>query len=119
MGDAGIGADSLNTYFDAEAFHVNFLRLIRDNQRKLCVDRRTTIYGPCTAAGRNATTWLNGSVPDVTPFPTGPTVATRATDWQVAYVLIARACCPPRRPRRAALRDLWPSLDLLMQYFIS
>eukprot|EP00937_MAST-01D_sp_MAST-1D-sp2_P006075 g6075.t1 len=120
MGDAGISADSLNTYFDAEAFHVNFLRLIRDNQRKLCVDQpHTSIYGPCSANGHNATTWLNGSVPDVTPFPTGPYGGNPgSTDWQVAYVLIARALLLHHGDRVApALADLWPSLDLLMAYF--
>jgi hypothetical protein len=37
MADAGLSAASLNFLYDAFAFHVNFLRLVADNQRKLCV----------------------------------------------------------------------------------
>ena len=36
-------------FFDSFAFHSNFLRLIRDNQRKGCTDQpHTSIYQPCT-----------------------------------------------------------------------
>ena len=49
MGDAGITSDSLQTFYDAFAFHANFLRLIADNQRKTCYDQpTTTIYSACS-----------------------------------------------------------------------
>jgi hypothetical protein len=93
MGDAGITSSSLNTFFDAFAFHANFLTLIADNQRKGCADQpKTTINGPCKDPQLK-----HGSVPDVTPFATSPYGANPGTvDWQVAYPTIARrynGCC--------------------------
>ena len=119
MGDAGISSSSLATFFDSEAFHVNFLRLIRDNQRKLCTTQpQTTINGPCHSALHNATTYFNGSVPDVVPFPTSPYGGNPgSTDWQTAYVMIARSVLLHYGARAApALADLWESLDLFMDY---
>jgi hypothetical protein len=73
MGDAAISSSSLQTFYDSYAFHANFLRLLVDNQQKGCTDQpTTTLYKPCSIAGKDAAAWFNGSVPDVTPFPTGP-----------------------------------------------
>jgi hypothetical protein len=76
MGDAGISSSSLQTFFDAYAFHANFLRLLVDNQQKGCTkdQLKTTIYTPCSHGESVAESarWFNGSVPDVTPFATGP-----------------------------------------------
>jgi hypothetical protein len=75
MGDAGISSSSLQTFYDALPFHINFLRLIRDAQVKSCIDQpHTTIYGPCGTPDQASQ--FNGSVPDVTPFATGPYVST-------------------------------------------
>ncbi len=116
MGDAGLSATSLNSFFDAFSFHTNFLRLIRDAQRKQCWDQpSTSIYGPCTSQTHQ---FYNGSVPDVTPFPTGPYGGNPGTnDWQTAYPLIAHALLEAYPSRSVEiLSDLWPSLDLFMQY---
>ena len=120
MGDAGITALSLGTFYDSFAFHANFVRLIRDNQRKTCVDQpQTTINGPCTTTDpRGAAAFFNGSVPDVVPFATSPYGGNPGTvDWQAAYVLVAWAQL--RHSGALAvpmLRDLWPSLTLFMGY---
>lgn len=102
-------------FYDAFAFHINFLRLIADNQKKTClVQPQTTIYGPC-APSLNA----NGSVPDVVPFATGPYGGNPGTtDWQVAYVVIARNLLLNygAEKSRPILQELWPSLEEFMDY---
>ena len=120
MGDAAISSSSLQTFYDAFAFHANFIRIISDNQQKGCTNQpHTSIYGPCSKAkAPSSAAWFNGSVPDVTPFPTGPYGGNPgSTDWQVAYIIIARnmllhygAVSYP------VLTELWGSLDLFMQY---
>jgi hypothetical protein len=118
MGDAGISSSSLNTFYDALAFHSNFLRLIADNQRKECRNQpHTSIYGPCAFPSKK-----HGSVPDVTPFATGPYGGfPGSTDWQVAYPTIARNLLIHHGPGAAGpvLKDLWPSLSLFMTYLDS
>jgi len=125
MGDAGISSDSLNTFYDAYSFHANFLRLLGDNQVKSCTEQEDTpIYSRCTnKANKHATlasdiAWFNGSVPDVTPFPTGPYGGNPGTtDWQTAFPIIAHSLL---KHYGAASHDLltevWPSLDLFMGY---
>ena len=118
MADAGISSSSLQTLFDAMSFHLNFLKLIRDNQIKGCTDQpTTTIYGPCSHPPDSAA-WFNGSVPDQTPFSSGPYGSNPGTtDWQTAYPMIARAVLAHHGARAApALADLWPSLELFMSY---
>eukprot|EP00038_Savillea_parva_P007047 m.167528 g.167528 ORF g.167528 m.167528 type:complete len:1197 (+) comp12839_c0_seq1:59-3649(+) len=117
MGDAGISSSSLQTFYDAMPFHVNFLRLIRDAQRKMCINQpQTTIYGPCGTPDQAAQ--FNGSVPDVTPFATGPYGGNPGTtDWQAAYVMVAWASLVHQGDLALPmLRDLWDSLDLFMDY---
>ena len=123
MGDAGISSSSLQTFYDAFAFHANFLRLLVDNQQKQCVDQpTTTIYhacaAPANAAGMSSAAWFNGSVPDVTPFPTGPYGGNPgSTDWQTAFPVIARNVLLHYGDiAKPVLAELWPSLDLFMQY---
>ena len=120
MGDAGLSSASLNTFYDAFAFHANFLQLIRDNQKKMCVNQPTTsIYGPCkTPDGSNAAVYFNGSVPDVTPFATGPYGGNPGTtDWQAAYPMVARALLlHSGKLALPLLADLWASLDHFMDY---
>ena len=121
MGDAGISSVSLGMFFDSFAFHTNFLRLIRDNQVKGCWNQpNTTIYGACTTKEpMGAAKWFNGSVPDVTPFPTGPYGGNPgSTDWQVAYVCVAWTQLHHHGAAVAGpmLADLWASLDLFMDY---
>ena len=132
MADGGLSASSLATFYDSEAFHTNFLRLIRDNQRKGCLVQPITSHDqPCScnsahgavaqAACRNASSvasWFNGSVPDVVPFTTAPYGNNPGTvDWQIAYVQVARALLLHFGDRAVpALADLWDSLHLFMQY---
>ena len=121
MADAGISSGSLATFYDSLAFHSNFLRIIRDNQQKLCTTQpQTTINGPCKApAGKgDPATWFNGSVPDATPFSTSPYGGNPGTtDWQVAYVMIAHSILEHYGPRaHPVLAELWDSLDLFMDY---
>ena len=132
MADGGLSASSLATFYDSEAFHTNFLRLIRDNQRKGCLVQPTTNHDrPCScssahgalaqAACGNASSiasWFNGSVPDVVPFTTAPYGGNPGTvDWQIAYVQVARALLLHYGDRAVpALADLWGSLHLFMQY---
>ena len=125
MGDAGISSDSLNTFYDAYSFHANFLRLLSDNQVKGCTEQNDNgIYSRCTnKANTHATlasdiAWFSGSVPDVTPFPTGPYGGNPgSTDWQTAFPIIAHSLL---KHYGAASHDLltevWPSLDLFMGY---
>jgi hypothetical protein len=124
MGDAGISSSSLQTFYDAFAFHANFLRLLADDQQKGCTDQpTTTIYSACRAppnapAGLGAAAWFNGSVPDVTPFPTGPYGGNPgSTDWQTAFPVIARNVLLHYGARaRPLLAELWPSLERFMAY---
>jgi alpha-L-rhamnosidase len=118
MADAGLSAASLNFLYDAFAFHVNFLRLVADNQRKLCVTQPvTTIYGPCSH-GTDPRTFFNGSVPDTVPFSTGPYGGNPGTtDWQVAYIMIARSILVHNGDLAVpVLAELWFSLELFMTY---
>jgi len=122
MGDAGLSSSSLATFYASLPFHVNFLRLIADNQRKGCTDQpKTDLYGPCTAPpGKGpAAAWFNGSVPDVVPFSTGPYGGNPgSTDWQAAYPMVARAILRHSGGAAlAALAELFPSLERLMAYF--
>ena len=120
MQDAGISSSSLQTFYDSFAFHANFIRLIADNQKKGCTNQpSTSIYKPCHHLGpESSAAWFNGSVPDVTPFATGPYGANPGTtDWQVAYVMIARNMVLHYGPvTHPVLTELWPSLDLFMDY---
>jgi alpha-L-rhamnosidase len=132
MADAGLTASSLSTFYDSEAFHTNFLRLIRDNQHKGCsVQPGTSHDKPCSCSsargaqaqaecrnGISVAAWFNGSVPDVVPFTTAPYGSNPGTtDWQIAYVQVARALLLHYGDRAVpALADLWDSLDLFMQY---
>eukprot|EP01043_Picozoa_sp_COSAG02_P048115 COSAG02_NODE_4691_length_5089_cov_3.712425_1_plen_1144_part_00 len=132
MADGGLSASSLATFYDSEAFHTNFLRLIRDNQRKGCSVQPITNHDkPCScdsahgavaqAACRNASSvasWFNGSVPDVVPFTTSPYGSNPGTvDWQIAYVQVARALLLHYGDRAVpALAELWDSLQSFMQY---
>ena len=54
----------------------------------------------------------------VTPFPTGPYGGNPGTtDWQVAYVMIARnMVLHYGAVTHPVLTELWPSLDLFMAY---
>lgn len=120
MQDAGISSSSLQTFYDSFAFHANFIRLIADNQKKGCTNQpSTSIYKPCHHSGpESSAVWFNGSVPDVTPFPTGPYGGNPGTtDWQVAYVMIARnMVLHYGAVTHPVLTELWPSLDLFMDY---
>ena len=123
MADAGLTASSLATFFDSQAFHTNFLRLIRDNQRKLCTAQPvTTKDKPCvappSAGNATAAAWFNGSVPDVVPFSTAPYGSNPGSaDWQAAYPMTARALLLHYGERAVPdLADLWGSLDLFMDY---
>ena len=125
MGDAGISSDSLNTFYDAYSFHANFLRLLGDNQVKSCTEQEDTpIYSRCThTANTNATlasdiAWFNGSVPDVTPFPTGPYGGNPGTtDWQTAFPIIGYSLLKHYgAASHELLTEVWPSLDLFMGY---
>ena len=124
MGDAGISSSSLQTFFDAFAFHANFLRLLVDNQVKGCTDQpTTTINGPCKAppgVQGPAKQWFNGSVPDVTPFPTSPYGANPgSTDWQTAFVVIARnALVHYGDLAKPLLSEIYPSLQLFMDDYL-
>ena len=42
MGDAGLSASSLATFFEALPFHVNFLRLIADSKPALTLEHRAS-----------------------------------------------------------------------------
>lgn len=123
MGDAGISSSSLQTFYDAFAFHANFLRLLVDAQQKQCVNQpTTTIYHACSAPanakGMKSDAWFNGSVPDVTPFPTGPYGGNPgSTDWQTAFPVIARNILLHYGDMaKPLLKELWSSLDLFMEY---
>ena len=124
MGDAGISSSSLQTFFDAFGFHANFLRLLVDNQGKGCTDQpTTTIYHACAApsnaGGMGSAAWFNGSVPDVTPFSTGPYGANPgSTDWQTAFPVVARNLLLHYGPvlSKPVLTEIWPSLELFMAY---
>ena len=124
MGDAGISSSSLQTFFDAFGFHANFLRLLVDNQAKGCTDQpTTTIYHACAApsnaGGMGSAAWFNGSVPDVTPFSTGPYGANPgSTDWQTAFPVVARNLLLHYGPvlSKPLLTEIWPSLELFMTY---
>ena len=119
MGDAGLSSISLQTFFDTQAFHTNFLRLIVDNQHKGCTNQpRTTIYGPCTHGSDNASVFFNGSVPDVVPFSTGPYGdGVGSVDWQAAFVMIARAMLRSYGERAVPiLTEVWPSLQAFVGY---
>lgn len=66
----------------------------------------------------SATTWFHGSVPDVTPFPTGPYGGNPgSTDWQTAFPVIARNILLHYGDlAKPLLTEIWPSLELFMDY---
>ena len=112
-------------FYDAYAFHANFLRLLSDNQVKSCTEQKDTPdYTRCTnKANQHATlasdmAWFNGSVPDVTPFPTGPYGGNPgSTDWQTAFPIIAHSLLKHYgATSHDVLTEIWPSLDLFMGY---
>ena len=119
MGDAGVSAASLHTFYDAHAFHAHFLQLIVDAQLKGCTDQpTTTIAGPCTHPTEDPAKFFNGSVPDVTPFSTSPYGSNPGTtDWQAAFVLVARSLVLQSGALALPFAaQLWPRLDHFMEY---
>jgi alpha-L-rhamnosidase len=126
MGDAGITSLSLQTFFDASSFHVNFLRRIADNQRKTCLDQPTTTIGhPCTHVNAtthqdDARTFFHGSVPDVVPFSTSPYGGDPGTtDWQATFIFVARNVLVTYGAGATGplIAELWDSLVGLMEYY--
>ena len=132
MGDAGLTASSLNSLYDALAFHSNFLRLIVDEQAKGCWNAAWPVaqmykpnphvqLGPCRSPDANvsAKDYYHGSVPDVVPFMTGPYGGNPGTvDWQAAFVSVAHATLKHHGSAAVPmLREIWPNLAALLAYF--
>jgi len=68
MGDAHMSSSELAFNFDGQQFHRSFLSSIRDDQIRGCQNNPATDRdSPCSNPAL-----MNGSVPDVTPFTTGP-----------------------------------------------
>ena len=98
MGDAGLSASSLATFYSSATFHANFLRLIADDQRKGCWQQRPvqvfvalpTVFqhGPCVSPDPNmsAIAYYDGSVPDVVPWTTGPCMLCKESNRRTLIV---------------------------------
>lgn len=86
MGDAHMSASELAFNFNAQQFHRSFLQAIADDQRRGCQGNpQTDRDAPCSNPALN-----NGSVPDVTPYTTGPYGSNPgAPVWQSAIVVIS------------------------------
>lgn len=68
MGDAHMSSSELAFNYDCRQFHRSFLQSIRDDQLRGCQHNPLTDRdSPCSNPAQ-----MNGSVPDVTPYTTGP-----------------------------------------------
>lgn len=112
MGDAHMSANEFAFNFDCRQFHRSFLQSIRDDQVRGCQ------YNPLTDrdAPCGDPVLQNGSVPDVTPFTTGPYGANPGSPvWQSALVVIAHNLWRHYADREA-LQELYPGLRLFIDY---
>ena len=103
MGDAHMSSSELAFNFDGQQFHRSFLTSIRDDQIRGCQHNPATDRdAPCGNVAMN-----NGSVPDVTPYTTGPygeLCLSSALDAPVAALLIPALSLQARTPARPAGR---------------